>query len=268
MSESNPVARNHVTVCGNPTAPRTIVLSHGFGTDQTAWAPIVEALGERFRVVLFDHVGQGRSTPEAFKQNLYLNLDGYARDLIEIADALNLRHAIAVGHSMGAIVCLLASLKRPELFSRLVLLCASPRFRDDVDYHGGMGAEDVASVYRVILENHPDWVRSYVPRMVGEGHPVHFSKAFAACLAAIPPQNALTIACSVLQSDYRAVLRDIRVPTLIVQPSVDLAVPMEVAQYLHEHIPGSQLRVIEADGHLPHVTAPAAVLAAMEEFLA
>lgn len=268
MNVQDPVERNHVTVCGNPEAPRTLVFSHGFGTDQRAWSAIVEALAERFRIVLFDHVGQGRSAPEAFAQHRYLTLDRYAGDLCEICDRLQLRDVIAIGHSMGAMVCLLASLKRPDLVSRLVLLCASPRYRDDEGYHGGMSADDFSKVYRAICENYPEWACQYAPQMMGKSQPPHFTKAFAETLAATPAENALTIACSVLQSDYRAVLPEVKVPTLILQARTDLAVPMEVAQYLHAHIAGSELRVIEAEGHLPHVTAPAAVLGAMEHVLA
>ncbi len=267
MNALDPLIRNHVTVCGNPDAPRTIVFSHGFGTDQSAWSALVEALGERFRIVRFDHVGQGRSSSEAFAQHRYLNLDRYAADLVEIGDRLKLNGAIAVGHSMGAMICLLASLQQPGLFSRLVLLCASPRYCDDVGYHGGMTEEALRQTYRAIHENYPDWASGYASKAMNEEHPAHFTKAFAASLAAIPPQNALTIACSVLQSDYRAVLPQVRVPTLIIQPRVDLAVPLEVAEYLHSQIPGSRLRVIEAKGHLPHITTPAAVLEAMEDFL-
>lgn len=268
MIERNLIVRNHVTVCGNPEARRTIVFSHGFGTDQTAWSALVEALGRRFRIVLFDHVGQGRSDPAAFKQHGYLTLDRYARDVVEILDGIQGEEVIAVGHSMGAMICLLAALRKPGVVSRLILLCASPRYRNDENYFGGMSAEDFARVYQAIHENYPEWVRGYAPQMMGEAQPTHFTKAFAVGLAAIPPQNALTIACSVLQSDYRSVLPKVRIPTLIIQPRVDLAVPLEVAQYLHTHIDGSELRVIDAEGHLPHITAPTAVLDAMEGFLA
>lgn len=224
-------------------------------------------LGERFQVVLFDHLGQGHSAPEAFEQHRYLGLDSYAHDLVEIIDTLGLRDVIAVGHSMGAMVCMLGSLQRPELFSRLVLVCGSPCYRNDGDYRGGMNPEDIDRVYDAIHENYADWARTIAPQMTGPSQPVAFSRQFAATLATIPPGNALTIACSLLQSDYRRVLPDVRVPTLIVQSSADLAVPMEVASYMHANIRGSQLRVIDADGHLPHITAPTAVLAAMVDFL-
>jgi len=267
MNALDPIIRNHVTVCGNLESPRTIVFSHGFGTDQTAWSALVEALGGRFRIVLFDHVGQGQSAPGAFEQHCYLNLDRYATDLVEVCDRLKLTGAIAVGHSMGAMVCLLASLQKPGLFLRLVLLCASPRYRNDENYHGGMSDEEFGRTYRAIYENHREWASAYASKAVSEEPPAHFTEAFAAGLAAIPSRNVLTIACSVLQSDYRSVLPKVQVPTLIIQPSADVAVPRDVAEYLHTHIRGSQLRVIEARGHLPHVTAPAEVLCPIEDFL-
>jgi sigma-B regulation protein RsbQ len=177
----------------------------------------VEALGGRYRIVLFDHVGQGQSAPGAFEQHCYLNLDRYATDLVEVCASLKLTEAIAVGHSMGAMICLLASLQKPGLFSRLVLLCASPRYRNDEGYYGGMSDEEFGRTYRAIYENYPEWAGAYAPQAISEEHPAHFTKAFAAGLAAIPPQNVLTIACSVLQSDYRSVLPKVQVPTLIIQ---------------------------------------------------
>ena len=88
--------RNNVTVTGNPHG-RTVVLAHGFGCDQNMWRLTVPALSSDYRVVMFDYVGSGRSDPSAFSEDRYASLDGYARDVEEVCEALDLHDAVFVG---------------------------------------------------------------------------------------------------------------------------------------------------------------------------
>lgn len=267
MDMGETLRKNNVTLAGALDAPRTIIFSHGFGSDQSVWNDMAAALASDFRLVLFDHVGAGNSLQQAFVQHRYLNLGGYAGDLIDICQALQLRDAILVGHSMGAMVGVLAAIRQPEHFSRLVLIGASPRYLNDQDYHGGFSKDDLARVYSAIVRNFAHWADEFAPLMVGAGQAPGFAEAFAATLKSIPPKKALTVACSVFQSDHRADLGQLDKPTLLIQSANDYAVPMTVARYLNQHIRGSVLKVIDAGGHLPHMTAPQAVLAAMHGFI-
>lgn len=265
------VSRHHATVLGHPDASRTVVLSHGLGSDQTVWQHILPrfdtATPEGWRVVLYDHVGAGRSDPAAFLQHRYLSLSAYVDDLVELCDALQLRAAVGIGHSMGAMIIALASLRRPEHFSRLVLIGASPCYREDGDYHGGLTHRALNDVYSAMRHDRDRWAAHFAPRMLGpDSRPLQV-QAFARALAAIPEERLLTVACAVFQSDHRADIGRIAHPTLIVQSQDDPVVTQSVADYLHAHIPGSTLVGIAASGHLPHLTAPGAVWAAIEPFL-
>lgn len=267
IETDNPIVRNNVTITGRLDAPRTIVFAHGFGSDQSAWSRVAAAFADDYRIVLYDHVGAGKSDPAAFVQHKYLRLETYARDLLAICAALELEGAALVGHSMGAMIGLLAAIERPHHFSRQILVGASPRYLDDGDYRGGFTKGDLNTVYSAMQANFLQWADGFAPLMIGEGHSPNFARAFAESLKSISPKKALTVACAVFQSDHRADLKKVSIPTLIIQSLHDFAVPMSVANYLHAHIPGSTLRVIEASGHLPHVTADAEVAAAIRAFI-
>lgn len=262
------LSRNAVSVSGSPGSAATIVFSHGFGTDQTAWSDVARAFANDHRIVLFDHVGAGRSEESAFVQHRYLNLHSYARDLIEICDALDLRGAVFVGHSAGAMAGVLAAEERPELFSRLVLVGASPRYLDAEGYRGGLSAGDLDEIYSSVLNRFSDWVDAFTPAAMGNPDRPHLARAFAECIRSIPPARVLTVLCSILQSDHRADVARLAVPTLLIQSSDDIFVPDEVAAYLHRAIAGSRLARIPASGHLPHISAPAEVIAEIRRFLA
>lgn len=264
---TNPLQRNHVTVCGNPQAPGTLVFIHGFGTDQTAWHPVSQAFAADFRIVLLDLVGAGKSDPEAFRQHRYLNLDQYATDLLEVCDALQLSKAILVGHSSGAMVAALAAVRAPGRFARLVMIGASPRYVDEEGYRGGFNMEQIDALYKRILQPEPGWADGFAPAMMGNADRPELGARFAKDLNAIPRDRVLTVVCSILQSDHREQVRRLALPTLLVHTTRDQAVPMEVAHYLHGVIQGSELVVIDGDGHLPHISAPAQVVQAIGAFL-
>jgi sigma-B regulation protein RsbQ len=265
-SMTNPLTRNNVRVLGRQDASRTLVFVHGFGTHQGAWRDVAAAFDHDCRIVLLDNVGAGGADPAAFVQHRYLGLDQYVRDLLEVCEALELRDAVFVGHSVGAMLCVLAAIERPDVVAQLVLLGASPRFRDAPGYRGGFSDADVAAIYRTMAADYAEWADRFAPAMMGTPDHPQFATRFARELKSIPADRALTVLCAVLQSDHRAALPRISQPTLIVQPREDGAVPREVAEFLQREIAGSELVVIDATGHLPHVTAPQAVVAALRGF--
>ena len=262
----DPLKKNAVTISGRADPPRTMVFAHGFDTDQRAWDAVAAAFEADWRIVRFDHAGAGRSAPGAFVQHRYLSLEGYVEDLVAICDALQLRDAVMVGHSVGAMVGLLATLARPRCSSKLALLGASPRYLDDEGYHGGLAKTDLDAIYSSLMQGYAAWADSYASLAMGNPDRPQLARHFAESLKAIPQAHALTVLYSIFQSDHRADLRKVAVPTLILQSREDVAVPMAVAEYLHREIRGSRLVVVEADGHFPHVSAPQSVVDALRAF--
>lgn len=262
----DPLRRNNVVVAGNPAAAQTAVFVHGFGTDQSVWRELAREFEAGMRLVLLDNVGAGGSLPEAFVQHRYLNLRAYAADLVEVCDALQVRGATFVGHSAGAMAGVLAAGPRPELWSRLVLIGASPRYLDDRGYRGGFTKADVDALYEDVLRNRDEWADRYAAVAMGNAERPELASAFAQSLKSLPPAHVLTVLCAIFQSDHRLDLGAVRVPTLVLQTRDDAAVPLEVAQFLSQSLPRGELRMVDATGHFPHVSAPAAIAAEMRAF--
>ncbi|WP_017719358.1 alpha/beta fold hydrolase [Kamptonema formosum] len=257
--------RNNVQVLGS--GKQTIVFAHGFGTDQTAWRHQVVAFQSRYRIVLFDHVGAGKSNFAAYSPRRYSSLYSYAEDLLEICAELGLRQCVLVGHSVSGMVSLLAALVDPKLFSRLIFMGASPRYLNDKDYVGGFEQSDLDALYTAMSSNYYAWASGFAPLAMRNPERPELALEFAQGLSAIRPDIAQAVARVIFQSDHRAELPRLNVPTLIIQSSDDIAVPPEVGAYMAKKIPKSQLMPVAATGHLPHLSAPEEVNRAIEAYL-
>lgn len=265
----DPLIRNNVTLTGLQNAEQTIVLVNGLGYDQGAWVQIAQAFQQQYRLVTFDHVGSVSSNFTDFRDNQhrYVNASGYAKDLVEICSALELNgNTILVGHSIGAIAAMLASIQCPTQFGKLILLGASPRYFDAEGYAGGFQKSDIDAIYAAVTTNYQSWARSFAAAATGENNAEH-SKRLAESLTRIPQDMLLTVLCSILQADIRSSLPEVTLPTLIVQSMKDYFVPLPVAEYLHEKIPNSQLEIIDAEGHLPHITNPDKLIEVIRAFV-
>ncbi len=253
-----------VTVLGD--GGPTVVLAHGFGTDQAAWRHQVAALSGRARLVLFDHLGCGAGAA-GYSPRRHDSLERYAEDLIELHEALGLRRALFVGHSAGAMIGLLASVTRPELYRRLVLLGASPRYLDDAGYRGGFARADVDALYEGMARDYLGWANGFAPVVAGNAERPSLAQEFARSLGGLRPDVAQSVARVIFESDHRDLLASVTVPSIVLQTRRDNAVPVEVGEHLVRHLPGSRLVLIDAEGHLPHLSSPGAVNAVLHQVL-
>ncbi|MEU1535792.1 alpha/beta fold hydrolase [Streptomyces fagopyri] len=263
----NIVRRNNVSVTGNPHG-RTVILAHGFGCDQNMWRMTVPALAERYRVVLFDYVGSGRSEPSAFSEGRYTTLAGYARDVVEVCETLGLRDAVFVGHSVSAMIGVLAAGMAPESIGALVMVAPSPRYIDDVDYRGGFSAEDIDELLASLESNYLGWSATMAPIIMGNADRPEFGEELKNSFCAADPDMARIFARATFLSDSRDDLKSVVVPTLVLECTQDVIAPREVGAFVHEAIPGSTLVTLDATGHCPHLSAPEATNEAIMEFLA
>ncbi|WP_437018795.1 alpha/beta fold hydrolase [Streptomyces sp. enrichment culture] len=259
--------RNHVTVTGNPQG-RTVMLAHGFGCDQNMWRMTVPALADDYRVVLFDYVGSGRADPSAFSEERYGSLDGYARDVVEICDALDLRDAVFVGHSVSSMVGVLAADRAPERIGALVMVAPSPCYIDDEGYRGGFTAEDIDELLESLESNYLGWSATMAPVIMGNPDRPELGEELKNSFCATDPEMARVFARTTFLSDAREDLKRVRVPTLVLESAEDAIAPREVGAFVHRSIPGSSLVTLDAVGHCPHMSAPHATNEAITAFLA
>ncbi|MEU4871686.1 alpha/beta hydrolase [Streptomyces sp. NPDC021608] len=259
--------RNNVTVTGNPQG-RTVVLAHGFGCDQNMWRLTVPALTGEYRVVMFDYVGSGRSDPAAFSEDRYSSLDGYARDVVEVCEALDLRDAVLVGHSVSAMIGVLAADLAPRRIGALVMVAPSPRYIDDEGYRGGFGADDIDELLASLESNYLGWSAAMAPVIMGNADRPELGEELTNSFCATDPDMARVFARTTFLSDTRDDLKTVRVPTLILECAQDVIAPREVGAFVHRAVPGSTLVTLDATGHCPHLSAPEATNEAITAFLA
>ncbi|KAK1274999.1 putative strigolactone esterase DAD2 [Acorus gramineus] len=235
---------------------KVLVLSHGFGTDQSAWQKILPYFLRDYRVVLYDLVCAGSVNPDHFDFRRYVNLDAYVDDLLNILDALGVKRCAFVGHSVSAMIGILASIRYPDLFSKLILIGASPRFLNDGDYHGGFERAEIDKVFAAMESNYESWVRGFAPLAVGADVPAAV-REFSRTLFNMRPDISLFVSRTVFNSDLRPVLGLVRVPCWVVQTARDVSVPGSVAAYLKTHLGGpTRVENLHTEGHLPHLSAP------------
>ncbi|MBT3150140.1 alpha/beta hydrolase [Streptomyces sp. CHD11] len=262
-------ARNHVTVTGRTDGP-VILLAHGFGCDQNMWRLVVPVLERDFRVVLFDHVGTGRSDLSAWSEERYAALDGYTQDVLEICRVLDAGPVVFVGHSVSAMVGVLAAAQEPERFAGLVLLTPSPRYIDDpaTGYRGGFSAEDIDELLHSLESNYLGWSATMAPVIMGNPERPELGQELTNSFCRTDPEIARVFARATFLSDNRDDLAAVTVPTLIAQCSNDAIAPPEVGAFVHARIPGSELVTLTATGHCPQLSAPGATAEAIAAFAA
>jgi sigma-B regulation protein RsbQ len=258
--------RNNVTEHGLPSGP-PMLFSHGFGCDQNMWRLVAPAFEEDHRVVLFDHVGAGSSDLTAYDRRRYDSLEGYAEDVLEICEALDLTGVTFVGHSVSAMIGVLAALRAPDRFARLVLVSPSPSYIDDGDYVGGFGRADIEELLESLDSNFLGWSSAMAPVIMGNPDRPELGEELTNSFCRTDPDIARHFAHVTFLSDNRGDLPRVRIPTLILQCADDAIAPQSVGAYVHEQIAGSELVLLDAVGHCPNLSAPEETVAAIKAFL-
>nr|AWN64537.1 KAI2c [Orobanche cernua]WAP33783.1 alpha/beta-hydrolases superfamily protein [Orobanche cernua var. cernua] len=237
---------------------RTIVLAHGFGTDQSVWKHLVPHLVGEYRVVLYDNMGAGTTNPDYFDFERYSTLEGFAYDVIAILEELEISSGcIYVGHSVSAMIGIIASLTRPDLFSKILTISGSPRYLNDPDYVGGFGQDELRELFDAMKSNYRAWCLGFAPLCVGGDMESAAVQEFSRTLFNMRPDIALSVAQTIFYSDVRPLLGHVTVPCHIIQSMKDLAVPVTVAEYLHQMLGcESIVEVMATEGHLPQLSSP------------
>jgi sigma-B regulation protein RsbQ len=258
--------RNHVQVSGQPGG-RPIVFAHGFGCDQNMWRFVAPEFEPDHRVVVFDYVGAGGSDLAAYDPERYASLDGYATDVVEIAEELDLEDAIFVGHSVSSMVGVLAAKRVPGRFGKLVLVGPSPRYIDDDGYTGGFSREDIEELLESMDANFLGWSSAMAPAIMGNADRPELGEELTESFCRTDPEIAARFARATFLSDNRADLPGVGVPTLVLQCSDDVIAPDAVGEYVHRQIPGSRFVKLAATGHCPNLSAPRETTAAIRAFI-
>jgi sigma-B regulation protein RsbQ len=258
--------RNNVHVEGSGSS--TLFFAHGFGCDQNMWRLLAPAYAGRYRTVLFDLVGSGASDLTAYDAGKYASLDGHANDVLEIVREFGRGPAIFVGHSVSAMIGMLANLKEPSHFTAQIMIGPSPCYINDGDYTGGFTRGDIESLLDTLDSNYLGWSSTMAPKIMGAPEQPELGEELTNSFCRTDPTIAKQFARVTFLSDVRASLPKLTVPTLVLQCNDDLIAPVSVGEYMCRVLPRATLSVIDNVGHCPHLSAPGASAAAIDRFLA
>lgn len=257
--------RNNVHFSGS--GEKVMVFAHGFGCDQTMWRYVAPQFEHAYKVVLFDYVGCGKSDWSAWDAQRYGNLRGYAQDVLEILEAFNLRDVVFVGHSVSAMIGMLASIEAPGRFSKLVQIGPSPCYVNDGDYVGGFERKDIEGLLDLMEKNYVGWAAFLAPVVMKNTDRAELASELQESFCATDPRVTREFARVTFLSDNRVDVRKVTVPSLILQCSEDAIAPDSVGEYLANVLPGATLRKMSATGHCPHMSHPEETAALMKEYL-
>jgi sigma-B regulation protein RsbQ len=258
--------RNNVSIIG--TGPQDLVFAHGFGCDQNMWRFLTPEFVEQYRVILFDYTGSGQSDINGYDLRKYSKLEGYADDILDICRALKLQNVILIGHSVSATIATLAAIRAPEQFSRLIHICPSPCFLNDPPaYMGGFELSDLEELLSLMDKNYIGWANYLAPIVIGGQASDILTGELSDSFCSTDPVVTKNFARTTFMSDNRADYAKTPVPVLIIQSQIDNLASLEVGEFLHRITPKSKMRVIESEGHCPHMTHPSLVVNAIKSYL-
>jgi sigma-B regulation protein RsbQ len=258
--------RNNVKVFGKGIQP--MLFAHGFGCDQNMWRFITPAFEKDYQIILFDYVGSGKSDRLAYTTERYGNLNGYVQDVLDICRDLALKDMIFVGHSVSSMIGLLASIQEPEFFNRLLLIGPSPCYLNYLpEYVGGFERADIEGLLAMMEKNYMGWANYLAPVIMQNSERPELSHELEESFCSTDPAFASQFAKVTFLSDNRNDLPKVTKPSLIMQCSEDIIAPLEVGNYIHQHLPGSTLAVMKATGHCPHLSHPSETIQVIHDYL-
>ena len=260
------VIRHNINMSGRPDG-QPMLFAHGFGCDQHMWRYVAPRFEDEFCVVLFDHIGAGNSDLSAYDPQRYSSLSGYAEDVVDICIELGLRDVLFVGHSVSAMIGVLAAAAAPEMFAKLVLVGPSPCYLNDGDYVGGFSEEDINDMLESLESNYLGWSSVMAPAIMGRLDRPELGQELTESFCRTDPAIARQFARVTFLSDNRNDLPVVTTPTLVLQCSDDIIAPKAVGEFVRDRMPNASMVLLDATGHCPNLSAPEETAAAIERFV-
>lgn len=259
------IERNNVTVHGK--GEQVLLFAHGFGCDQTLWHSLTKYFEETYKIILFDYVGAGKSDVMSYDSVKYNSLAGYAQDVLEIIEANQLKDVIFIGHSVSSMIGMLAAIKKPHYFSKLIMIGPSPCYLNDHEYKGGFERNEIEELLETMEMNFEGWASYMAPMAMDQSSESPLTKTLEKTLVSTNPRIARQFAEVTFYSDYRHQLEKLQTPTLILQCANDSIVPIEVGHYLNENISNNELVILDTRGHYPHLSDPELTAVIISKYL-
>lgn len=258
--------RNNVQVIGE--GEKTLFFIHGYGCDQNMWRFVTPAFVKDYKVVLIDLVGCGKSDDSAYNYDKYNTLQGHVDDVLEICEALKLKKVTLIGHSISGNISMLASIAKPSLVENLILVCPSPRFINDDTYEGGFDLRDIEELIDAVESNYLGWSKAITPVIMGNPDQPALTKELENSFCSNNPEIAKHFARVTFLCDNRKDLKNVTARTLVIQCAEDNLASIDVGKYVQENINGSEITILNTNGHCPHLSNPKETIEVINMFMA
>ena len=246
---------------------KVVLFVHGYGCDQNMWRFITPAFETSYKIVIIDLVGSGQSDLNAYDFDKYNTLQAHADDILDLIEELDLNNVVFVGHSVSAMIGALASIKNAAPFDCIIMIGPSPRYISDHSYDGGFSTENIDELLEALDSNYLGWSSAITPVIMDNPDRPELAQELKNSFCRNNPDIAKHFAYVTFLGDNRADLEKITVPTLILQCSSDMIAPLHVGTYVQQHIKYSQLSVLKAKGHCPHLSEPEEIIQSIKKFL-
>ena len=228
-----------------------VIFLHGFPFDKSMWKGQLDSLNSSYRLIACDIRGFGKSTDEETP----LSIDLFSEDLIAFLDKLNIKKAIVCGLSMGGFIALNAIKKFPERFEALIL-CDTQCIADTTEVKENrykaidqINRDGVSIFNEKFIKSvfHPNSLTNKT-ELVENLSTVVFTNSKEIIIAGITALAGRPETCSSLST--------IGIPTLIICGREDSVTPLVQSEFMHEHIEGSNLKIIDNAGHVSNLEQP------------
>ncbi len=262
----NIIFRNNVKIFGE--GEEVLLFVHGYGCDQSMWRFITPSFEKNYKLILLDLVGSGKSDESKYSFKKYDSLEGYSDDIIEICESLDLHNINFIGHSVSAMIGVLASIKKPSIFKNLILIGPSPCYiNDDTGYEGGFSRKDIDELVETLDTNYLGWSSAMAPIIMDNPDRPELAEELEQSFCQNNPDIAKHFAKVTFLGDNRNDLKNVTVKTLVLQSSVDAIAGINVGEYVQENIVNSELVILDTIGHCPHLSAPKETIFALKTYL-
>ncbi|CAI5457963.1 unnamed protein product [Closterium sp. Yama58-4] len=255
--------RHNVQIVG--TGSELLVLSHGFGQNKNIWSSIVGQLDTSvYRIVLYDLTGALGTDYDAFDYQRYSTLHGFAEDLLQLLGELGVEgtdwghQCTFIGHQQSGMMGLLASLERPRVFKRIIIMGSSPRLLDAPGYEGGFALNDLDQVFGIMQGNFKMWSRGCAPVLTADDVKAPLVRDFTRPLFLLRPDIGFSNLKTAFACDVRDILPRVSVQIHLLFFDQDSTVPQSVIQYMLTTIPNAFAEILATTGFADSPTTVAA----------
>jgi 3-oxoadipate enol-lactonase len=257
-----PVIESHgcpidVEITGPDNAP-VLLLSSSLGTTKHMWDPQMPAFTKNYRVVRFDRRGHGRS---GVPKGPY-SMEMLGRDVLAIMDNLKLEKVNWLGLSMGGMEGMWLGANAGHRFNKLILSNTSSHYADKSMWNARIDAITKAGSVAAIADM---VINAWLTKDFQQAQPDTTAR-MKEMMIATPIEGYLGCAAAVRDMDHRELLKDIKVPTLIIAGAKDPATNVAAAEFIRDRIADSKLAIVDA-AHIANVEVPEAYAKEVLDFL-